>query len=84
MAVSSSGADNLLPSFDCCCAFCLNTCLPACSLPSCRDAEEELVTVADEKDRLAPQVEEARWRSRQLEKELSEVQVGGWVARVLD
>jgi hypothetical protein len=42
------------------------------------------VTVADEKDRLAPQVEEARWRSRQLEKELSEVQVGGWVARVLD
>lgn len=34
------------------------------------------MTVADEKDRLAPQVEEARWRSRQLEKELTEAQVG--------
>lgn len=45
-----------------------------------RDAEDELVSVAEEKERLAPQVEEAKWRARQLEKELGETQVGGCVA----
>ena len=33
--------------------------------------------VAEEREKLAPQVEEARWRARQLEKELAESQVGG-------
>ena len=42
----------------------------------CRDTEEELCTTADERDKLAPQVEEARWKGRQLEKELAEAQVG--------
>ena len=49
---------------------------PCCSTCPCRDTEDELMTVADEKDRLAPQVEEAKWRSRQLEKELQEAQEG--------
>ena len=36
----------------------------------CRAAEDELVGVADEKDTLVPQLEEAKWRARQAEKEL--------------
>lgn len=54
----------------------------SCELPSCaanhlrRGAEDELVAVAEEKERLAPAVEEARWRGRQLERELGEAQVG--------
>jgi hypothetical protein len=34
------------------------------------------MAVAEEKERLAPAVEEARWRGRQLEKDLGEAQVG--------
>ncbi len=32
------------------------------------------MTVADEKDKLAPQLEEARWRNRQLEKDVQQLQ----------
>ena len=32
------------------------------------------MTVADEKDKLAPQLEEARWRNRQLEKDTQQLQ----------
>ena len=32
------------------------------------------MAVADEKDRLAPQLEEARWRNRQLEKDNQQLQ----------
>ena len=39
-----------------------------------RAAEDELMTVADEKDKLAPQLEEARWRNRQLEKDVQQLQ----------
>ena len=46
-----------------------------------RDAEDELVAVAEEKDKLAPQLEEARWRGRQLERELADAQVRGVVGR---
>ncbi len=35
------------------------------------------MAAADERDRLAPQVEEARWKARQLERELADAQVGG-------
>jgi hypothetical protein len=38
-----------------------------------RSAEEELMTVAEERDRLLPQLEEARWHRRQAEKELAEL-----------
>ena len=44
----------------------------ACSLS--RAAEDELMAVADEKDKLAPQLEEARWRNRQLEKDVQQLQ----------
>ena len=40
----------------------------------CRAAEDELMTVADEKDKLAPQLEESRWRNRQLEKDVQRLQ----------
>jgi hypothetical protein len=40
-----------------------------------------LVAVAEEKDRLAPALEETRWRGRQLEKEVAQGQVG-WVPPV--
>ncbi|KAA6426660.1 MAG: CENPE type kinesin [Trebouxia sp. A1-2] len=39
-----------------------------------RAAEDELMAVADEKDKLAPQLEEARWRNRQLEKDVQQLQ----------
>ncbi|KAL0021874.1 hypothetical protein WJX77_010346 [Trebouxia sp. C0004] len=39
-----------------------------------RAAEDELMVVADEKDKLAPQLEEARWRNRQLEKDVQQLQ----------
>ena len=39
-----------------------------------RAAEDELMTVADEKDKLAPQLEEARWHNRQLEKDVQQLQ----------
>lgn len=32
------------------------------------------MTVADEKDKLAPQLEEAKWRNRQLEKDVQQLQ----------
>ena len=32
------------------------------------------MAVADEKDKLAPQLEEARWRNRQLEKDNQQMQ----------
>jgi len=32
------------------------------------------MTVADEKDKLGPQLEEARWRNRQLEKDVQQLQ----------
>ena len=32
------------------------------------------MAVADEKDKLAPQLEEARWRNRQLEKDVQQLQ----------
>ena len=32
------------------------------------------MTVADEKDKLAPQLEEARWHNRQLEKDVQQLQ----------
>lgn len=32
------------------------------------------MTVADEKDKLAPQLEEVRWRNRQLEKDVQQLQ----------
>lgn len=32
------------------------------------------MAVADEKDKLAPQLEESRWRSRQLEKDVQRFQ----------
>lgn len=32
------------------------------------------MTVADEKDKLAPQLEEARWCNRQLEKDVQQLQ----------
>lgn len=32
------------------------------------------MTVADEKDKLAPQLEESRWRNRQLEKDVQRLQ----------
>ena len=34
-----------------------------------RAAEEELCALGDERDRLAPQVEEARWHARRAEKD---------------
>lgn len=40
----------------------------------CRDAEEELATVADERDALRPQVEEVKWQARQAEKRVSTVE----------
>ena len=36
---------------------------------ACRAAEEELCAIGDERDRLAPQVEEARWHARRAEKD---------------
>lgn len=45
-----------------------------CVTLCCRAAEDELMTVADEKDKLAPQLEESRWRSRQLEKDVQRLQ----------
>ena len=37
-----------------------------------RAAEDELMAVATERDRLAPAAEEARWRARQLERQLTD------------
>ena len=45
-----------------------------------RAAEDELMTVADEKDKLAPQLEEAKWRNRQLEKDMQQLQDTGHAA----
>ena len=52
--------------------------MPA-ALP-CRAAEDELMAVADEKDKLAPQLEESRWRNRQLEKDVQRFQVSSATA----
>ena len=38
------------------------------------------MAVADEKDKLAPQLEEARWHNRQLEKDVEQMQEKGNVA----
>jgi hypothetical protein len=38
-----------------------------------RAAEEELMAVGDERDKLLPLLEEARWRGRQAEKEAAEL-----------
>lgn len=38
-----------------------------------RAAEEELVSVAEERDALLPQLEEARWHRRQADKELADL-----------
>ena len=51
-----------------------------CVLSICRAAEDELMAVADEKDKLAPQLEEARWHNRQLEKDVEQMQEKGNVA----
>ena len=40
-----------------------------------RAAEEELVATADERDSLVPQLEEAKWRARQADKDKSDLQV---------
>ena len=40
----------------------------------CRAAEEELCSVAEERDRLLPQLEELRWRNRQADRELAQLQ----------
>ena len=45
-----------------------------------RAAEDELMAVADEKDKLVPQLEEARWRNRQLEKDVQRLQESGGAA----
>lgn len=39
----------------------------------CRAAEEELCSVAEERDRLLPQLEELRWRNRQADRELAQL-----------
>ena len=38
-----------------------------------RDAEDELMAVADERDKMGPALKEAQWKARQLEKEVAEV-----------
>ncbi len=38
-----------------------------------RVAEAELCTVAEERDALLPQLEEARWRNRQADKDLAQL-----------
>ena len=40
----------------------------------CRAAEEELVATADERDALVPQLEEAKWRARQADKDKADLQ----------
>ena len=40
---------------------------------NCRAAEDELCAVSEERDKLLPQLEEAKWRSRQTEKELAQL-----------
>ncbi len=40
----------------------------------CRVAEAELCAVSEERDGLLPQLEEARWRNRQADKDLAHFQ----------
>ncbi len=48
-----------------------------------RAAEDELMTVAAERDRLAPVAEEARWRARQLERQLTDSQAAAETAQAV-
>jgi hypothetical protein len=43
--------------------------------------QEELAGVSAERERLAPQVEEARWRTRQAEREAAEAQAAAAAAQ---
>ena len=53
--------------------------------PDCVDraAEDELMTVAADRDRLAPAAEEARWRARQLERQLADSQAAAETAQAV-
>ena len=54
----------------------------SCSPP--RAAEDELMAVAGDRDRLAPAAEEARWRARQLERQLDESRAAAEAAQAVN